>query len=75
MGGIVMTLTKIECGFENSAQELFTNVGEDSGCVSLGAMDAMGVCDQQNLNTVVPRSYATPSYATPSYAIFEATLF
>ena len=23
------------------------NVGEDSVCVSLGAMDAMGACDQQ----------------------------
>ena len=53
---------KIEC---ESNTQMFRNgmrirqfgaetfyVGEDSGCVSLGAMDAMGACDPQILKTI-----------------------
>ena len=39
----------MECGFKSSAQELFANVGEDSRCVSLGAM---GACDPRILKTI-----------------------
>ena len=51
--------SEMECGFDirngmrirQFGAETFY-VGEDSGCVSLGAMDAMGACDPQILKTI-----------------------